>query len=49
MITGVDLVKQQVLVARGERLSFNQEDLKISGHAMEVRVYLKTQITFCQI
>ena len=39
MITGVDLVKQQVLVARGERLSFNQEDLKISGHAMEVRVY----------
>ena len=39
MITGVDLVKQQVLVARGERLSFVQEDLKISGHAMEVRVY----------
>ena len=39
MITGVDLVKQQILVARGESLSFNQEDLKISGHAMEVRVY----------
>ena len=39
MITGVDLVKQQILVARGEKLSFNQEDLKISGHAMEVRVY----------
>ena len=39
MITGVDLVKQQILVARGEQLSFTQEDLKISGHAMEVRVY----------
>ena len=39
MITGVDLVKQQILVARGEKLSFYQEDLKISGHAVEVRVY----------
>lgn len=39
MITGVDLVKQQILVARGEKLSFKQEDLQISGHAMEVRVY----------
>jgi len=39
MITGVDLVKQQILVARGEELVFSQEDLKISGHAMEVRVY----------
>jgi acetyl-CoA carboxylase biotin carboxylase subunit len=39
MITGVDLVKQQILVARGAELAFRQEDLKISGHAMEVRVY----------
>lgn len=39
MITGVDLVKQQILVARGEKLSFSQDDLSISGHAMEVRVY----------
>ena len=39
MITGIDLVKQQILVARGEELSFSQEDLSISGHAMEVRVY----------
>ena len=39
MITGVDLVKQQILVARGEKLAFTQVDLKISGHAMEVRVY----------
>lgn len=38
-ITGLDLVKEQIRVARGEKLSFRQEDLKISGHAIEVRVY----------
>jgi len=39
MITGVDLVKEQIRVARGEKLSFGQADLKINGHALEVRVY----------
>jgi len=39
MITGVDLVKQQIRIGRGERLAFSQNDLKISGHAIEVRVY----------
>lgn len=39
MITGVDLVKEQIKIARGEKLSFKQEDLKIRGHAMELRVY----------
>jgi acetyl-CoA carboxylase, biotin carboxylase subunit len=39
MITGIDLVKEQIKVAQGEKLSFTQEDLKISGHAIEVRVY----------
>jgi acetyl-CoA carboxylase biotin carboxylase subunit len=39
MITGVDLVKEQIKVARGEKLSFTQEDLKIHGHALELRVY----------
>ncbi len=39
MITGVDLVREQINVARGEKLAFRQEDLKIKGHAMEVRVY----------
>jgi propionyl-CoA carboxylase alpha chain len=38
-ITGVDLVKLQVRVAEGEKLPFKQEDLKINGHAVEVRVY----------
>ncbi len=38
MITGLDLVKEQIKVARGEKLSFTQNDLKINGHALEVRV-----------
>ncbi len=39
MITGIDLVKEQIKVAEGQKLSFKQEDLLIRGHAMEVRVY----------
>ena len=39
LITGIDLVEQQILIARGERISFKQEDLSISGHALELRVY----------
>ncbi|NUO00061.1 MAG: acetyl-CoA carboxylase biotin carboxylase subunit [Saprospiraceae bacterium] len=39
MISGVDLVEQQIRVARGETLSLKQEDLKINGHAIELRVY----------
>jgi propionyl-CoA carboxylase alpha chain len=39
MISGLDLVKEQIKIARGEKLSFKQEDLKINGHALELRVY----------
>lgn len=39
LITGIDLVEQQIRVARGEKLSFSQEDLRINGHALELRVY----------
>ncbi len=38
-ITGLDLVKEQIHIAEGKPLSVKQEDLKIIGHAMEVRVY----------
>lgn len=38
-ITGIDLVKEQIKVARGEKLSFTQEDLSINGHSIELRVY----------
>jgi acetyl-CoA carboxylase, biotin carboxylase subunit len=39
MITGIDLVKEQIKVARGEHLSFSQADLTINGHSLEVRIY----------
>lgn len=39
LITGLDLVEQQIKVARGEKLAFSQEDLKITGHALELRIY----------
>lgn len=38
-ITGIDLVKEQIKIARGEKLSFSQDDLKINGHSIELRVY----------
>jgi len=38
-ITGTDLVEMQIRVARGEALPMKQEDLKIKGHAVELRVY----------
>lgn len=39
LITGVDLVELQIKVARGEELPLKQDDLKIHGHALELRVY----------
>ncbi|MCX6167854.1 MAG: acetyl-CoA carboxylase biotin carboxylase subunit [Ignavibacteriales bacterium] len=39
MITGIDLVKQQIKIANGEKLTLKQEDLKIHGHAIECRIY----------
>jgi len=38
-ITGLDLVKLQIKIAEGEPIPFKQEDLKINGHAIEIRVY----------
>ncbi len=39
LVTGIDLVKEQINVARQEELRFEQEDLSIQGHAIQVRVY----------
>lgn len=39
LITGLDLVEEQIRVAQGEKLRFTQEDLQINGHAIELRVY----------
>jgi len=39
MITGIDLVEQQIRIARGEKLKFRQEDISINGHSIELRIY----------
>ena len=39
MVTGVDLVKEQILIAAGEKLSYSQNDIKQAGHSMECRIY----------
>jgi acetyl-CoA carboxylase biotin carboxylase subunit len=38
MITGVDIVREQLLIASGEKLSYRQRDIEIRGHAMECRI-----------
>ena len=38
LITGIDLVREQLLIAGGEKLSIRQEDIKIQGHAIECRI-----------
>ncbi|MEJ2065276.1 MAG: acetyl-CoA carboxylase biotin carboxylase subunit [Reinekea sp.] len=38
MVTGVDIIKEQLLIAAGQSLSFKQEDIKIHGHAFECRI-----------
>lgn len=38
MVTGVDIVKEQIRVAAGEKLSYRQDDIRISGHAIECRI-----------
>jgi acetyl-CoA carboxylase biotin carboxylase subunit len=38
MVTGIDLVKQQILAASGEKLSISQNDIKIKGHSIECRI-----------
>lgn len=39
MITGLDLVEEQIKVARGEELSYTQDEVKLMGHSIEIRVY----------
>ena len=46
MITGIDLVREQLCVAAGEELSFKQEDIEIRGHAIECRINAEDSKTF---
>ena len=38
MVTGIDIVKEQIRIANGEKLKFDQDDIKFFGHSMEVRI-----------
>ncbi|WP_448547989.1 acetyl-CoA carboxylase biotin carboxylase subunit [Thalassotalea fusca] len=46
MITGVDLIKEQLRVAAGQPLSYTQDDIKINGHAIECRINAEDPRTF---
>jgi acetyl-CoA carboxylase biotin carboxylase subunit len=46
MITGVDIVKEQILIAAGERLRYRQEDIVLRGHAIECRINAEHSETF---
>jgi acetyl-CoA carboxylase, biotin carboxylase subunit len=46
MVTGVDIVKEQIRIAAGERLSFKQSEVTFNGHAMECRVNAEDPETF---
>lgn len=38
MVTGIDIIKDQIKIAYGEKLSYEQKDIKISGHSIECRI-----------
>jgi acetyl-CoA carboxylase, biotin carboxylase subunit len=46
MITGLDLIKEQLRIAAGERLGYRQEDVRLQGHAIECRVNAENPVTF---
>jgi len=46
LVTGIDLVKEQILVAAGNPLSFAQRDITLRGHAMECRINAEDPVTF---
>jgi acetyl-CoA carboxylase, biotin carboxylase subunit len=46
MITGIDIVREQLLIASGEKLSFSQDDVQLRGHAIECRINAEDPKTF---
>ncbi|HET8701958.1 MAG TPA: acetyl-CoA carboxylase biotin carboxylase subunit [Nitrococcus sp.] len=46
MVTGMDLVREQILIAAGERLRYRQEDVRLCGHAIECRINAENSRTF---
>lgn len=46
MVTGIDIVKEQLRIASGEKLSIKQSDVKITGHSVECRINAEDPVTF---
>lgn len=46
LVTGVDIVREQIRIAAGERISFKQRDIKIHGHAIEARLNAEESFSF---
>ncbi|RWP92530.1 MAG: acetyl-CoA carboxylase biotin carboxylase subunit [Mesorhizobium sp.] len=46
LVTGIDIVREQIRIARGEPLSFSQEDIRIQGHAVECRINAEDSYSF---
>ena len=46
LITGIDLVKEQIRIAAGEKLGYSQDDIQIRGHALECRINAECPDTF---
>jgi acetyl-CoA carboxylase biotin carboxylase subunit len=46
MVTGIDIVKEQIRIAAGERLSFRQSDITFTGHSIECRINAEDPVTF---
>ncbi|NKN33022.1 acetyl-CoA carboxylase biotin carboxylase subunit [Marichromatium bheemlicum] len=46
MVTGIDIIKEQILIAAGEPLRYRQEDIEIRGHAIECRINAENSETF---
>ncbi|MCS7118646.1 MAG: acetyl-CoA carboxylase biotin carboxylase subunit [Archaeoglobaceae archaeon] len=46
IVTGIDIVKEQIKIAYGKEIEFDQEDIEMRGHAMEFRIYSEDPINF---
>jgi acetyl-CoA carboxylase biotin carboxylase subunit len=46
LISGVDLIKEQILIAQGAKLSFNPADIELRGHALECRINAEDPVSF---